>query len=98
NKLAYKTSQNARLIVMPRQNARWARILVSWISGSARTKTAALVVWRGTARRNQRIAVSLSTPRGNKNQRAQVSLQSANARGEWQTMNTVVLDATPVAR
>ena len=96
--LAYQTRQNARLVVMPRQNAKRARVLVTWISDSARTKTASSVVWQGAARRNQEIVVSLATPRGNKNRRVQVSLQGANARGEWQTLDTIVIDATPIAR
>jgi len=96
--LAFRTGQNARLIVTPHQNARRARVLVTWISEPARAKTSSSVVWQGAARRNQEIAISLAVPRGNKNRRAQVSLQSANARGEWQTLDTTILNATPVAR
>lgn len=92
------TRQDARLIVMPRQNASRARVVVVWTSGLARAKKTSLVVWQGTARRGQEIVISLVTPRGNKNRRAQVSLQSANVRGGWQTLDTTVLSATSTAR
>lgn len=96
-KFSNATRQNARLIVTPRQNVGRARVVVAWIGGSARAKVTS-VVWRGAARRNQQIAIFLTAPRGNKNRRAQVSLQGANARGEWQTLDTVVLNATPISR
>jgi len=92
------TRQNIRLVVTPRQNASRARVVVVWTSGLARAKKTSLVVWQGTARRGQEIVISLVAPRGNKNRRAQVSLQSANVRGEWQTLDTTVLSATSTAR